>query len=95
MTTLEFTTTAAGKRIATFTAGDTNTLQYHITAKDADPDRVANVTISARISADFPWAPVKLLVATPADVISRLDVPSGVTVQVECDADISAGVLIG
>lgn len=93
MATLQFTpsTEQTDMLEATFTAKDTNVLQYHISSgavpsANAIGSSVANVFIYARISADMPWVLVKAIVSAPVDLIARIDVPADVTVRITTNA---------
>ena len=84
MTQLSFSANADGLQEATFTASESNVLQYHLS--DDNSSKVLNVFIRARISSDMPWVLIKSFVGSAHDVIANLDIPEGVTVSITTNA---------
>lgn len=83
MTQLSFSANADGLQEATFTASESNVLQYHLSDNSS---KVLNVFIRARISSDMPWVLIKSFVGSAHDVIANLDIPEGVTVSITTNA---------
>lgn len=92
MNTLSFTRNADGRNEATFTAGSVNILQ--ILVKPGLPSQSNSLSVFTRVSADMPWALVKLYVPVPSHIVN-LPVHPGELVQLVTDLDVTqCGIII-
>ena len=90
MQTLTFTPSADHFE-ATFTSGDTNTLQL----KFSDQEQHVMLSVLSRIDSSMPWHLVKTLTQCPLSLLTTIDVPADLTVLITTNVQPeAAGVLI-